>query len=226
LTFFPGLPMSPSIPNIDSLCISNLTGSVLFPLSCPWELNVCAWTALLSANKGLSYRLSSSLSELPASSPAALSKSLWSSKSYWFVGWAWPKATFSLMSLSYFLICFFLSAPTFFILFSLYNYLSLWYLNSYLSLKSSSYDSETSSFYWIFFISSLASWAALRIFSSFLMYSLYWILFWTFALSSISIFACRYATYKESIMSAKDSLIVLCWRDLPSALILIWIGIV
>ena len=40
LTFLPGLLISDSIPNIDYLCISNFTGSVLLPLSCPCALNV------------------------------------------------------------------------------------------------------------------------------------------------------------------------------------------
>lgn len=165
--FFTGLLSKPYMPNIDSLCISNFTGSVLLPLSAPCPLNVCAWTALLSANSGLSYKLSPSLSELPASRPAALSKSRWSSRSYWFVGCAWPRATFSLMSRSSFLICFFLSFPTFFILLSRSSSRYLWYRNSSLSLKSSSSDSDTASFYCIRFISSRASSAARLRFSSF-----------------------------------------------------------
>lgn len=169
-SFFCGFESKSFMPNIDSLCISNWTGAVRMALSLVPVLAVWAWTALRSANSGLSYRLSSSLSELPAYNPPALSNSLWSYIKSWFVGWAWPKATFSLISLSSFFICFFFSNPTFFILSSLSISLMRWYLNSSLSWSSSS--SSESSFSWILLNSYLASKAAFLNSSSFLRYCL------------------------------------------------------
>lgn len=75
LNFFCVFPIKLSIPNTDSFCFSNRTGSVLI-FYFPSVLTKPEYSSFLYANIGLSYRLSYSLSSFPASNPPALSNSL------------------------------------------------------------------------------------------------------------------------------------------------------